>query len=264
VHLAATVTIKENEIVIDLSECAPQIGSGKNIPWPHTLATVYYVLKSFVDPTGPINEGLFRAVTVIAPEGLVVNPVAPAAVSPRNITSMILADVLMIAIGQACQERQIAFSGPFHGTILSGKDPRNNVFFIDYENFCGGQGATCQNDGMDAVHVHMTNTSNLPIESMELEFPVVVERYELIEDSGGAGEFRGGMGITRDFRMYGEDMTVALRSARQKFAAKGINGGKDGAVGAFILNPDTPNARTLPSTSSATRVSPPITAISSG
>lgn len=252
VHLAATVSIGQNEIVIDLSGCDAQIGSGKNIPWPHTLATVYCVLKSFVDPAGPINEGLFRAVRVIAPEGLVVNPVAPAAVSSRNITSMILADVLMNAIGQACPERRMAFSGPFHGTILSGRDPRNELFFIDYENFCGGQGATCTNDGMDAVHVHMTNTSNLPVESMELEFPVIVERYELIEDSGGAGEYRGGMGILRDFRLYGDDMTVALRSARQRFPAKGIDGGKDGAPGAFILNPGTAAEERLPSTSSAT------------
>jgi len=252
VRLAASVAIGDGEIVIDLSDCGAQIGSGKNIPWPHTLATVYYVLKSFADPAGPINEGLFRAVRVIAPEGRVVNPVAPAAVSSRNITSMILADVLMIALGQACPPRQMAFSGPFHGTILSGRDPRTGIFFIDYENFCGGQGASCANDGMDAVHVHMTNTSNLPVESMELEFPVVVERYELAEDSGGAGEFRGGMGITRDLRMYGDEMTVALRSARQRFAAKGVNGGGDGAVGAFILNPDTPQAQVLPSTSSAT------------
>lgn len=252
VHLAATISIDSHEIIIDLSGCDDQIGSGKNIPWPHTLATVYCVLKSFVDPGGPINEGLFRAVRVIAPEGLVVNPIAPAAVSSRNITSMILADVLMNAIGQSCPERQVAYSGPFQGTILSGKDPRNQVFFIDYENFCGGQGATRTNDGMDAVHVHMTNTSNLPVESMELEFPVIVERYELIEDSGGAGEYRGGMGILRDFRLYGEDMAVALRSARQKFPAKGINGGRHGSLGAFILNPGTPQEKRLPSTSSAT------------
>ncbi|NYT79934.1 hydantoinase B/oxoprolinase family protein [Alcaligenaceae bacterium] len=252
VHLAATISIDSHEIIIDLSGCNDQIGSGKNIPWPHTLATVYCVLKSFVDPGGPINEGLFRAVRVIAPEGLVVNPIAPAAVSSRNITSMILADVLMNAIGQSCPERQVAYSGPFQGTILSGKDPRNQVFFIDYENFCGGQGATRTNDGMDAVHVHMTNTSNLPVESMELEFPVIVERYELIEDSGGAGEYRGGMGILRDFRLYGEDMAVALRSARQKFPAKGINGGRHGSLGAFILNPGTPQEKRLPSTSSAT------------
>lgn len=252
VRLAARVEISEREICIDLSDCDAQIGSGKNVPWPHTLATVYCVLKSFVDPGGPINEGLFRTVKVIAPEGLVVNPVAPAAVSSRNVTSMILADVLMNAIGQACPERQVAYSGPFQGTILSGRDPRNNGFFIDYENFCGGQGATCTGDGMDAVHVHMTNTSNLPVESMELEFPVVVERYELIEDSGGAGQYRGGMGILRDFRLYGEDMTVALRSARQKFPAKGVAGGKPGAVGAFILNPGTPEEKKLPSTSSDT------------
>lgn len=252
VHLAATVTVDDQHILIDLSACAPQIGSGKNVPWPHTLATVYYVLKSFVDPHGPINEGLFRAVHVVAPEGLVVNPVAPAAVSSRNITSMILADVLMNAIGQACPPRQMAFSGPFQGTILSGKDPRTGIFFIDYENFCGGQGASCHADGMDAVHVHMTNTSNLPVESMELEFPVLVERYELAQDSGGAGQHRGGMGIVRDFRLYGQDMTVALRSARQRFPAQGMNAGLPGAQGAFLLNPGTEHEQQLPSTSSAT------------
>ncbi len=252
VLLAADVTIDDQHILIDLSRCAPQIGSGKNVPWPHTLATVYYVLKSFVDPHGPVNEGLLRAVKVVAPEGLVVNPVAPAAVSSRNVTSMILADVLMNAIGQACPLRQMASSGPFQGTILSGKDPRTGTFFIDYENFCGGQGASHHFDGMDAVHVHMTNTSNLPVESMELEFPVIVERYALAEDSGGPGRHRGGMGIVRDFRLYGEDMTVALRSARQKFHAQGMDGGRPGALGAFILNPGTPQEQRLPSTSSAT------------
>nr|WP_255772741.1 hydantoinase B/oxoprolinase family protein [Paracandidimonas lactea] len=252
VLLAAEVTIDEGHILVDLSGCAPQIGSGKNVPWPHTLATVYYMLKSFVDPRGPINEGLFRAVQVLAPEGRVVNPIAPAAVSSRNVTSMILADVLMNAIGQACPPRQMAFNGPFQGTILSGNDPRTGAFFIDYENFCGGQGASRYADGMDAVHVHMTNTSNLPVESMELEFPVIVERYALAENSGGPGQYRGGMGIVRDLRLYGEDMTVALRSARQKFHAKGINGGRPGALGAFILNPGTAREQRLPSTSSAT------------
>jgi len=252
VQLGVTLTVRDGSIVLDFSACAQQIGSGKNVPLPHTLATAYFVLKMFVDPAGSINEGLFRAIKVVAPEGCIVNPMAPAAVSSRNVTSMILADILVDAFGQACPERLMAAGGPFQGTILSGYDPVKGKNFIDYENFSGGQGASSRGDGMDAVHIHMTNTSNLPIESMELEFPVRVERYELRTDSAGAGCYRGGMGVLRDFRILGEEVTVALRSARQKFAAKGVQGGSAGALGCFILNPGMADEKRLPSTSSAT------------
>jgi N-methylhydantoinase B len=252
VALGAALTVRDGIVSFDFSASAGQLSSGKNVPLPHTLATVYFVLKMFVDPEGSINEGLYRAVSVRAPEGCIVNPVAPAAVSSRNATSMILADVLVDAFGQACSQRKAAASGTFQGTILSGHDPVRNRSFIDYENFSGGQGANARGDGMDAVHVHMTNTSNLPVEAMELEFPVRVERYALRADSGGAGRYRGGLGIVRDFRILGENVTVALRSSRQRFAAKGVEGGGPGAPGAFVLNPGTPDETRLPSTSSAT------------
>lgn len=252
VRLGATLTVQDGGVLLDFSDCAAQIGSGKNVPLPHTLATTYFVLKMFVDPDGPINEGLFRAVRVEAPSGSIVNPVAPAAVSSRNVTSMVLADVLVNVFGQSSPAQVMAASGPFQGTILSGYDPVRQRQFIDYENFSGGQGASSRGDGMDAVHVHMTNTANLPIESMELEFPVRVEQYALRVDSGGAGRHCGGLGIVRDFRILGQDVTVALRSARQKFAAQGVQGGGAGALGGFILNPGTSGERRLPSTSSAT------------
>jgi N-methylhydantoinase B len=252
VKLAVELTVCDGSVSMNFAGCAAQIGSGKNVPLPHTLATAYFVLKMFVDPAGSTNEGLYRAVEVIAPEGCIVNPVAPAAVSSRNATSMILADVLTDAFGQACPSRMMAAGGPFQGTILSGWDPVKQRQFIDYENFSGGQGASCRGDGMDAVHIHMTNTSNLPIESMEIEFPVRVERYELRPDSGGAGRYRGGLGILRDFRILGADVTVALRSARQRFPAAGRQGGANGDLGQFILNPGSPGERKLPSTSSAT------------
>lgn len=252
VALGVSLTVRDGRVDLDFAACAQQIGSGKNVPLPHTLATAYFVLKMFVDPSASIDEGLFRVVRVHAPEGSIVNPLPPAAVSSRNATSMILADVIADAFGQACPSRRVAPGGPFQGTILSGWDPRKRCHFIDYENFCGGQGASQRYDGMDAVQIHMTNTSNLPIESMELEFPVRVERYELRRDSGGAGEHRGGLGVVRDVRMLGHDMTVALRSARQRFAASGREGGGSGALGSFLLNPGSVDERRLPSTSSAT------------
>src|SRR6185503_20886212 len=118
-----------------------------------------------------------------------------------------------------------AAGGPGQGCISAGRDPAGGRYFINYENLAGGQGARCSADGMDVVMINMTNTSNLPIEAMEIEFPVRIERYELVPDSGGPGEFRGGLGVLRDIRMLGEGGTVALRSARQKFPAEGRHGG---------------------------------------
>jgi len=229
-----------------------QIGSGKNMPLPHTLATAYFCVKAIVDPHLPTNEGLYRAVTVIAPEGSIVNPVAPAAVSSRSSTAMVVADMLYDALGQAAPARAIAPGGPAQGIIAAGHDPGRDRYFIDYENFSGGQGARCHSDGMDVVHINVTNTSNLPIEALEVEFPVRIERYHLIPDSGGPGKFRGGLGVLRDMRMLGECGTVALRSGRQKFPAEGRQGGGSGTLGAFIRNPGAPDETKLPTTSSNT------------
>lgn len=256
VRFAVAVTVKDGHITLDCAQCAPQLASGKNIPYSHTLATAYFCLRAMVDPQIATNEGLYRTVTVIAPEGSVVNPLPPAAVSSRNTTSMILADAIFNAMGQAAERRAIAAGGPAQGIILAGRDPVRGRYFVDYENFAGGQGARGHADGMDVVQVNMTNTSNLPIEAMEMEFPLRVERYELLPDSGGAGRYRGGLGVLRDLRVLADNATVALRSARQKFPAQGLAGGAPGALGAFIRNPGTPDEERLPSTSSQTPLRP--------
>jgi N-methylhydantoinase B len=252
VKFAVTLTVGDGHVEFDFTTSAKQIGSGKNMPLPHTLATAYFCLKAVVDPYLVTNDGLYRAVSVVAPEGSIVNSLAPAAVSSRNSTAMIVADMLYDALGQAAPTRAIAAGGPAQGIIAAGHDPARNRLFIDYENFAGGQGARCHADGMDAVHINVTNTSNLPIESMEVEFPVRIERYELVANTGGAGKFRGGLGVLRDMRMLGEGGTVALRSGRQKFPAQGRRGGKAGTVGAFIRNPGMSDETKLPATSSDT------------
>jgi N-methylhydantoinase B len=105
---------------------------------------------------------------------------------------------------------------------------------------------------MDVVMINMTNTSNLPIEAMEIEFPVRIERYELIPDSGGAGRYRGGLGVLRDMRVLADNASVSLRSARQRFPAPGLAGGRPGGRGAFIRNPGQPNETRLGLTTSGT------------
>jgi N-methylhydantoinase B len=183
VKLSATVSIDGEEVLFDLSECPAQLGSGKNVPITHTMATVIYCLKAVVDPLITNNEGVYRVIRLNAPTGSIVNPRPPAAVGSRNPTAMILADVLFRALGQAAPARAIAASGNMQGTILAGWDASRGRYFVNYENFAGGQGALPMRDGDDAMHVSMSNTSNLPIEAMEMEFPLRAERYELIPDS---------------------------------------------------------------------------------
>jgi len=252
VKLAVTLSVKDGHLTLDLSESSPQLASGKNVPLTHSYATAYFCLKSMVDPFVPTNEGLYRAVTVIAREGLVVNPVAPAAVSSRNMTSMILAEAITNALGQAAPARSVAAGGPGQGCISAGVDPQTKRYFINYENLAGGQGARCSADGMDVVMINMTNTSNLPIEAMEIEFPVRIERYELVTDSGGAGQYRGGLGALRDMRVLADDASVSLRSARQRYPAPGLAGGQPGGLGAFVRNPGTPEETRLGLTTSGT------------
>lgn len=256
VKLAATVTVRGDTVKFDFSDCAAQLGSGKNIPYTHTMATVYFCLKAMVDPNASINEGLYRPIEVIAPEGSIVNPRPPGGVSSRNLTSMILADVMIDALGQAAPNRVMAAGGPYQGIILAGPDPVRNRYFVDYENFAGGQGARCDGDGTDVIQLHMTNTSNLPIEVMEIEFPIRVERYEIIPDSGGAGRYRGGCGVCRDLRVLGSDTVLSVRSARQKFPAAGKNGGLPGSAGAYVLNPGTASEKKLHSTFSEMSLAP--------
>jgi N-methylhydantoinase B len=252
VKLAVTLTVKDGHLTVDLSESSRQLASGKNVPLTHSYATAYFCLKSIVDPFIPTNEGLYRTVSIVAPEGLVVNPVAPAAVSSRNMTSMILAEALTNALGQAAPSRAVAAGGPGQGCISAGTAPVTGRYFINYENLAGGQGARCTADGMDVVMINMTNTSNLPIEAMELEFPLRIERYELVCDSGGAGKFRGGLGVLRDMRLLADNASASLRSARQRFPAPGLAGGKPGGLGSFIRNPGAPNETRLGLTTSGT------------
>lgn len=250
VKLAATVTVDGDSIEFDFSDCGPQLGTGKNVPYTHTMASVYYCLKMMIDPHLSINEGLYRTVKVVAPEGSIVNPRPPGGVSSRNLTSMILVDAMINCLGQAAPDRAMAAGGPYHGIILGGHDPFSDRYFVDYENFAGGHGARCDADGADVMQLYMTNTSNLPIEVMEIEFPVRVERYELVADSGGAGKFRGGVGVCRDLRILADDILLATRSARQIFPAQGLAGGMAGSVGAFILNPGTEGECRVRSTTS--------------
>jgi N-methylhydantoinase B len=247
VRIAVTITVSGDRIHLDFGGSAAELPSGKNMAPGGLGATVYYALKALLDPDLPNNSGYYRAVSIQCPEGSVLRPRPPAAVGSRAMTAQIVAEAIFAALGRAMPTRVMARSGIQQGVIFSGVDPRTGRFYVDYENFAPGTGARGSKDGADCMQVHITNTSNLPIEVFETEFPLTVERFELIPESGGAGRFRGGLGVRRDVRLE-SDGRLAVRSARQRVAAQGLDGGAPGAVGSFELVDTDGSVRRIPPT----------------
>ncbi len=247
VTIRLAMTVGDGRLHFDFVGSGPQLNTARNIPYRALLATIYTVAKSMLDPEVPANAGYYRTMTVQTPTGTVVGPAPPAAVGARSLSCGVLGDVIAACLSQAMPEQALARSGPHHLLVLSGTDPRTNTYFVNYETVAGGMGARAQGDGMDAVRVHASGASNLPVEALEHAYPLRIERYALWENSAGAGMYRGGLGVVRDYRILGDDIQVSLSSERQHVAARGERGGRSGAPGEFVLNPDQPEARKLPS-----------------
>ena len=234
-ELAETLTfqvqiqVRGDEIELDFAGNPPQVRAGLNMVETALLATVYYAIKTVTDPEAPPNSGLFRPITVRAEPGSIVNAVSPAAVNGRTNTCQRVVDVIHGALAQAVPERIIAAcNGAVTSSTFSGVNPRTGKFYVYLETLGGGFGARASKDGIDGVQVHITNTSNLPVEGLEPEYPLRVERYELECDSGGCGKWRGGMGFRRQIRALHDDCRVSMRGTRRTSSPWGLFGGHDG------------------------------------
>jgi N-methylhydantoinase B/oxoprolinase/acetone carboxylase alpha subunit len=160
-----------------------------------------------------------------------------------------VADVVLGALAQAVPDRIGAQScGVPTGVSFGGVDPRTGRSFVFYESYCGGMGATQHGDGADAVSTGTSNAMNIPIEAIEIDYPIRINRYELAPDTGGAGQFRGGLGLVREYEMLAESSTINVRGDRSKFAPKGAAGGQDGAKSHYVMfDRETPEGRSVPS-----------------
>ena len=194
-------------------------------------------MKSVLDPSIPPNAGLARALTITAREGSVLNCTHPAAVNGRIQTCQRVSDLILGALAQAVPERVTACSNSTC-TVASfiGQRPEDGSLWVYLETMGGGNGARARKDGLDGVHVHTTNTSNLPVEALEIEYPLTVLRYELVCDSGGVGQYRGGMGLRRVYRAN-RDCRVRVDVSRQRSRSWGLQGGGPGAHGMVEAGP---------------------------
>jgi N-methylhydantoinase B len=267
IRIEATVTVDGDAITVDFEGTDPQTRGPVNAVFAVTASATYYAVRCVTDPDVPPNAGAYRPIEVDAPEGTVVNPEPPAAVVGGNLeTSQRVTDVVLGALADCAPERAAAAGqGTMNNVTFGGADPREGSgdgdrAFAFYETGAGGGGAHASGDGMDGVHVHMSNTLNTPVEVLETAYPLRVRRYAFRPDSGGPGEFRGGLGLRRDIEVRGETQVspngearrtgptaFSLLADRHRSQPYGLAGGDPGASGAAFLTPvDAEDSEQLP------------------
>lgn len=227
-HLKVSVEVRDDELFVDFPDAPLQVGAPINMVYTALLATVYFAIKALVDPDVPANAGFHRPIHVSAPAGTVLNSTPPAAVYSRTDVAQRLVDMIFAALAPAIPERVAAASTGGILLTTSGISPRTGVFYVYNEMQGGGMGARASKDGLDGVQVNITNTANLPIEALESEHPIMIDAYELVQDSGGPGEFRGGMTMRRRVRVLGHVATISAGGTNALIAPFGLFGGASG------------------------------------
>ena len=238
-----TLTKKGDEFTVDFSGTSPQGRGALHSNYAFTASCTYAALRCVIDPDIPNNAGFYKPITVIAPPGSFVNVRFPAALGARGqggfrIRSSVLGALALLMPGRvpACaggSEFAIVFAG-YEG------EERKSFLHLEFHNN-SGQGGGPDHDGQDGGPYCIGNLANVPAELIEAENPILVEQYAFIPDSGGAGKYRGALGIVRQYRVLAEEATVQLRSDRHLHACYGLFGGKPGALARSTINPDGPN-----------------------
>jgi N-methylhydantoinase B len=223
-ELCLEATVEGDELTLDFSGSADQHGGNLNCPMAVTRSACWFAVRVLTEPDIPPAAGAMRPVTVIAPEGSLLNARSPAAVVAGNVeTSSRVADLVLAAFGRALGQ------GTMNNITLGNDD------FAYYETLGGGQGACPDADGPSGVHVAMSNTLNTPVEALELEFPLRVVAYGLRRGSGGEGAHRGGDGVVRELEAL-TDMRYSLLTERRRHRPPGADGGEPGACGRNLLD----------------------------
>ncbi len=248
------VDVTPDRLTLDFAGSSAQRRGNINAVAPMTHSAVFFAVKVLTDATIPANAGILRPVTILIPPGSFLDAQAPAAVCAGNTeTSQRVSDTVLKAFAQFAPTRIPAASqGTMNLIGVGGIDPRNGRPYTYIETIAGGQGGRPNGDGMDGVQCNMTNTMNTPVEALEISYPLRVERYELREGSGGAGQHRGGHGVIRSLTAVDHDARVSLQSDRRRFAPYGLGGGRDGMPGRNWVRDRDGNTRDVPSKGSLT------------
>lgn len=232
IPIEVEIRFKEKKAIVDFSKSASQVKGCVNAPKAVTYSAVYYVFLSLLNTLGeyPINQGCFRPIEIITKPGTIVSATYPSAVAAGNVeTSQRIVDTLLGALSQAFPDLIPSASCGTMNNIAIG-----NEKFAYYETIGGGMGGRPGKEGLSGVHTHMTNTLNTPVEALEHDYPIRIERYAIRENSGGKGKYRGGNGLIREYTFL-EACTVTILSERRKTSPYGLFGGEPGKRGENLL-----------------------------
>jgi N-methylhydantoinase B len=248
VPIKVTVRVAQGHLHFDFAGSGAQARGAINVPINALRACVYYAVKALLDPELPPNAGLFEPIDIEAPAGTIVNPDPPAACGARSITCQKIAGTIFGAFRDVLPADRVMASSndTCPAIVFSGPLAKRTGQYVYMETLGGGSGARFDQDGMNGVHVHMTNTSNLPAEALENEYPLLLEEYGLVDDSGGAGRTRGGLGIARQIRALVPGTVFSARSDSHTVGvAEGVLGGMEGRRARLVRNPGGPGEQEL-------------------
>ncbi|HEY8554730.1 MAG TPA: hydantoinase B/oxoprolinase family protein, partial [Burkholderiales bacterium] len=249
VEFHVTVTKKGDEFVVDFTGTSPQGRGALHTNYAFTASCTYAAIRCMLDPDIPSNAGFYKPITVIAPEGSFVNVRYPAALGARGQGGYRIRSTVLGALTKLFPDRGAACAGGSEFAIVFAgyEGPERRPFLhLEFHN-CTGQGGGPDRDGQDGGPYAIGNLANVPAELLEAENPVLMEAYAFLPDSGGAGKYRGSLGIVRQYRILAEEATVNLRSDRHLYPCWGIFGGKPGSLARSIIDPGTLQEEHTPS-----------------
>jgi N-methylhydantoinase B len=238
VRVEVEIDVTDERVAFDLTNSSDQRPSSINATRGGALSACAYALRCLIDPDIPVNDGFYQVIDVRTRPGSIFDPKRPAAIGAGADAVGRLCEAAIRAFGQVLPERVAADSkGSMMNISFGGVDPRTGERFVYYETQAGGYGGRDGLDGMDGVQPHVQNTENAPIEESEANYPVFYRQYALEPDSEGPGQWRGGLGLRRDYVFEGA-VTFSIMTERVRFAPQGLLGGGPARSNHFIRDPD--------------------------
>src|SRR3984957_4636505 len=246
IRIEIAATVADGTIEFDFAGTSAQDKGPMNCVPSGSLAAACWAVRALTDPEIPTNGGCFRPIRLKLPPGTIVNPEAPAPVNARTATIKRIAGCMVGALAPVMRDKvPAAAAGELLVLAFGGKNAAGN--YVVGELIAGGSGAGPRQDGVDAIETDATNCMNLPAEALEMEAPIRLHRIALRAGSGGAGEWRGGLGLIREYEVLDGDISFSHRGERHFSAAAGLNGGQEGARARSVIHRADGNEEVIPS-----------------
>ena len=235
IRFEVQLIVTRDELTVDWTGTSPQVKGGINAPLSFCKSNVYAALRCVMPLDVPNCHGYTRPIHVVAPEGSVLNARYPAPCGARGITGYRIVDCLFGALAQAVPDK-IAADGAGGSTLPSFSGWREGKRFVFSECIMGTWGATSRHDGQEGVPHMASNQANVPVEMIECDYPIRIEQYGFAADTGGAGRYRGGLGVVREYRMLTDEVYFGVRSDKAVHAPHGLFGGAAGTVAVNVIH----------------------------